>query len=87
MTGKTVTATGFKTHTGRYLDDAAKTPVFITKYGRPTRVLLDIDEYERLRRYDTRRTYAPHELPDAVKEELEKGYQGRKTPELDPLLK
>lgn len=87
MTGKTVTATGFKTHTGRYLDEAAKAPVFITKYGRTARVLLDIDEYERLHRYDTRRTYAPHELPREIKEELEKGYQGRETPELDPLLK
>lgn len=87
MTGKTVTATGFKTHTGRYLDEAAKEPVFITRHGRCTRVLLDIDEYERLNSYDTRRTYAPHELPEEIKEELEKGYQGRGTPELDHLLK
>lgn len=46
-----------------------------------------MDEYKQLNRDDTRCTYAPHELPEGIREELEKGYQGRGTPELDHLLK
>lgn len=50
-----VTSTTFQNNAGRYLEQAAKTPVVITKYRRPARVLLDIDEYERLKALDTRR--------------------------------
>ena len=31
---------------------------------------------ECLKKEDTRKAYYPHELPDDLKEELEKGYQG-----------
>ncbi len=47
---------------------------------------IDIEEYERLKRYDTRQALYPHELSDELKAELEKGYQGEATPELDHLL-
>ncbi len=43
-----VTATEFKNRTGRYLDDAARAPVMITRFGRPVRILLDIEDYESL---------------------------------------
>ncbi len=82
-----VTATEFQTRAGKYIKSAAKEPVYITKHNRPARVLIDIDEYERLKSYDTRQALYPHELPDDVKSELEKGYQGPSRPELDHLMK
>ena len=82
-----VTATEFQTRAGQYIEDAAKNPVYITKHGRPVRVLIDVEEYERLKAYDTRQALYPHELPDELKAELEKGYQGPSRPELDHLMK
>lgn len=87
MTDKTVPSTEFQNRAGRWIDESGKAPVFITRYDRPVRVLLDIEEYERLKSYDTRKALAPHELSDALKAELEKGYQGEPTPELDHLMK
>ena len=55
MDRKTVTSTEFRIKAGQYLDDAAKAPVFITKHHRVTRVLIDIDEYERLSKAAARR--------------------------------
>ena len=86
MTRKTVSSTEFQTRAGAYIEQAAKQPVFITKHQRPLRVLIDIEEYERLKQYDTRRALYPHELSDRLKAELEKGYGGDETPELDHLL-
>lgn len=86
MSAKTVSSTEFQTRAGQYIDEAGKGPVFITKHRRPVRVLVDIDEYERLKEFDTRRALYPHELPDHLKAELEQGYQGSATPDLDPLM-
>ncbi len=87
MGSKNVTATEFQNRAGQYLDESGKAPVFITRYNRPLRVLMDIEEYERLKNGDTRKAFYPHELPDAWKKELDKGFQGEATPELDALLK
>lgn len=81
-----VTATEFKNRAGQYLDESGKNPVFITRHERTVRVLVDIDEYTRLKNHDTRKHLYPHQLSDEMKAELEKGYQGRETPELDHLL-
>ena len=54
MTLKTVTSTEFRARAGQYLDEAAKAPVIITKHNRPARVLIDIEEYERLRKRSER---------------------------------
>ena len=54
MTQKSVTSTEFRAKAGVYLDEAGKQPVFITKHDRVTRVVLDIDEYERLKAQDER---------------------------------
>lgn len=54
MALKTVTATEFRARAGQYLDEAAKAPVVITKHNRPARILLDIEEYERLQKHSTR---------------------------------
>jgi len=82
-----VTSTEFRSRPGRYLDEAGRRPVFITQDEGPVRVLLDIDEYERLKRHDTRRAMHPADLPDHLKDELEKGWRGEPTPELDHLLR
>jgi prevent-host-death family protein len=87
MADKQVTSTEFQNKAGVYLDNAGRAPVFITRHNRPYRVLIDILDYERLKSFDTRRAYAPHELPDAIKAELDKGYQGEETPQLDHLLR
>ncbi len=81
-----VTATEFQTRAGQYLDRSGKQPVYITKHNRPVRVLIDVEEYERLKAYDTRQVLYPDELPDDIKAELEKGYQGPSRPDLDHLM-
>ena len=81
METRYVTSTDFQNRAGQYLDESAKAPIFITRYNRPVRVLIDVEEYERLKRGDTRRALYPHELSDALKAELEKGYQGRMPPD------
>lgn len=43
-----VTATEFKNRAGQYLDESGEGPVFITRHGRKARVLLNINDYERL---------------------------------------
>lgn len=86
MAYKTVTATEFQTRAGAYIERSAKEPVVITKHNKPARVLVDYDEYERLKRYDTRRALYPHELHEDGLADLSKGYQGEATPELDHLL-
>jgi prevent-host-death family protein len=83
---KNISSTEFQNQAGRYIDLSAKGPIFITKYKRPVRVLLDIEEYERLKKYDTRESLYPHELSGELKEELEKGYLGDRNPELDHLM-
>ncbi len=87
MSETEVTSTEFQTRAGLYLEQSAKTPIFITRYNRPIRVLLDIDEYEHLKRYDTRKALYPHELSDELKAEFEQGYQGEETPELEDLTR
>ena len=86
MDTKNISSSEFQQGAGRYLDESGKAPIFITRYGRPARVLLDIDEYERLKSYDTRRALYPHELSDDLKAELANGYQGEDTPDLDEYL-
>ena len=86
MENKCVTSTDFQNRAGLYIEKSAKMPVFITKHSRPVRVLIDIDEYERLKEYDTREALYPHELSHELKIELEKPYQGKPNPELDHLM-
>ena len=87
MTVKTVPSTEFQNRAGRYIDDAGTDPVVITRHNRPVRVLLHIDEYKRLKQYDTRQALYPHELSEELKTELDQGYQGEPTPDLDHLMK
>jgi prevent-host-death family protein len=82
----TVASTEFQNRAGLYIERAAKSPVFITKHRRPVRVLIDIEEYERLKARDTRQAYYTHELPDAWAEELEKADVSHIDPKLDHLM-
>jgi prevent-host-death family protein len=66
-----VASTEFQNRAGLYMDHAAKAPVFITKHNRPNRVLLDIEEYNRLKARDTRVAYWSGELPNDIVEALE----------------
>lgn len=47
-TASGIPSTEFQNRAGQYLEEAAKGPVTITRYGRPLRVLLDAEEYARL---------------------------------------
>ncbi|MGB0696155.1 MAG: type II toxin-antitoxin system Phd/YefM family antitoxin [Rhodospirillaceae bacterium] len=67
---KTITATEFQTRAGTYFDQAAKGPIVITKHRRPVRVLVDYDEYERLKKNDTREAYYAHELSDDLADQI-----------------
>ncbi len=49
MTEFTIPSTEFQNRAGAYIERSAKEPVFITKHNRPVRVLLDIEEYRKLR--------------------------------------
>ena len=82
----TVPSTEFQNRAGLYMDEAAKAPVFITRHRRPVRVLIDIDEYERLKACDTRRAYYAHEVPDEWLAALDKADFSHIDPNLDKLL-
>ena len=77
MAHTTITSTELQTRAGKYLDEAGEVPVYITRPDRPDRVLVDASEYERLKRFDTRQTWYPEELPDHIKAAFERGYEGQ----------
>ena len=81
-----VASTEFQTRAGLYIERAAKNPVFITKHSRPVRVLLDIEEYNRLKARDTRKAYYAHELPDEVVKALKNSDLSHIDPKLDLLM-
>ncbi len=85
MTDLTVASTEFQTRAGLYIERAAKTPVFITKHSRPVRVLIDIDEYERLKARDTRQAITPSDLTDAELEHM-MTHHGPRNAHLDHLM-
>ena len=60
--GQQVTSTEFANDVSRYLNDAGKELIVITRHNRPACVLIDIDEYKRLAAYDTRQYLHPSEL-------------------------
>ena len=56
MERKFISSTEFRNKAGQFFDEAAKRPVFIRKHAHATRVLMDIDEYERLQAVDKRQS-------------------------------
>ena len=81
-----VTSTHFQQNVGEVCDMARKGPILVTRHNRPQVVVLDPDEYERLKQYDTRRALHPSVLDDDIKAALQDGYQGVETPDLDHLM-
>jgi len=84
---KQVAATEFQNRAGLYFETSAKEPVFITRYKRPVRVLIDIDEYERLKARDTREALAVEDLSWEEINNLSSDDYGEVDPELENLLK
>jgi len=82
---KQVASTEFQSRAGKYLEDASKEPVFITRYNRPARVLVDIDEYERLKKRDTREALAVEDLTWEEINSLSADDYGPVDPELEKL--
>lgn len=83
---KTVTSTEFQQAVGDYGDRARRGPLIVTRHKRPWFVVLDPDEYARLKRYDTRKSLYPHELSGELKAELEKAEMDPKRAHLDDLM-
>lgn len=81
-----VTSTNFSNAIGLYIDKSAKNPIFITKYNRVSRVLLDAQEYMRLKALDTREFLHPSELSDELKAELQTATMDSKYDHLNKLL-
>lgn len=82
-----VSATEFQTRAGLYIEQSGKAPVFITKHRRLARVLIDIEEYERLKARDTRQAYLTEDLPDEWAEALMAADYGPVDPKLEALMK
>lgn len=83
MAEQTVAATEFQNNVGFYLDQAGKAPVVITRHRRRSRVVMDIDVYERLR---TRQAFRVEEIPEEWIEAIAKADFSHIDPELDRLL-
>ncbi|MBV1886424.1 MAG: type II toxin-antitoxin system Phd/YefM family antitoxin [Parvibaculaceae bacterium] len=81
-----VTSTEFANAVDRYLDDAAKEPIVITQHNRPVCVLIDIDEYKRLKAYDTRQSLHPSGLASDLREQLEISKMDSRHDHLNSLL-
>lgn len=86
MPNEYVASTDFQNRAGLYIERAAKAPVFITKHKRPVRVLVDIEEYERLAALDTRRVWLTEELPGEWIEAIANTTTDHIDPALDRLM-
>lgn len=61
----TISTVEFMRHFGRYHDAAQKSPITLTKHGRPSVVVLPVEMYEQLKEQaDPRRSYAAGEMPE-----------------------
>lgn len=87
MSDISVSATEFQTRAGLYIEQSGKAPVFITKHKRPARVLIDIDEYERLKARDTRRAFATEDMPEEWVNALQAAEYGEVDPNIEKLMK
>jgi prevent-host-death family protein len=81
-----VASTEFQNNAGLYMEKAAKAPVFITKHRRTARVLIDIDEYNRLKAGDTRRAFYAHEIPQDWQQALDSATFDHLDPSFDHLV-
>jgi prevent-host-death family protein len=83
---RTVTATEFQRKFGEFWEVSAKTPVFITKHDRPARVMLDEEEYRRLKDLDDRQALYVEELTKDERAMLRRAKMARRHDPLDELM-
>ncbi|MDI6836452.1 type II toxin-antitoxin system prevent-host-death family antitoxin [Ciceribacter thiooxidans] len=63
----TVTTAEFVRHFGHYHDEARKTPITLTKHGRPSVVVVPVELFEMLKGHaDPRRVYKAGEMPEQL---------------------
>ncbi|WP_077225109.1 MULTISPECIES: type II toxin-antitoxin system Phd/YefM family antitoxin [Agrobacterium] len=67
MKRKSISTAEFMRHFGRYHDEAQKSPITLTRHGRPSVVVMPVELFEKmLGRDDPRRSYAAGEMPDEL---------------------
>ena len=86
MASTRVTASEFQKAYGRYASLAKREAVTITNHGRDELVVLDAEEYERLRRLDDRVAMPVEALSKADLKRLEKSRIPEHTKKLDHLV-
>ena len=87
---RAVGSTEFQNHAGLYLDRAGSEPVVITKYRRPSRVLMDFEAYTRLQALakarPTRRAVKVEDLDPELAAALEAADYSHIDPDLNKLM-
>ena len=86
IAGQRVASREFIRSVGVYMDEAGKEPVIITKHNRDARVLMDVAEYERLKRKDTRKAFRAADMPDEHLDMIEEADYGPVDPKLEALM-
>ncbi len=85
----TVSSSEFQNRAGQYLERGAGT-VVITRFNRPTRVLVDYDEFHQLQKLakhrPTRRAFGASEMGAEIAAALETADYRHIDPELDKLM-
>ena len=86
MRSTRVTSSEFQKEYGRYSTMAKRQAVTITNHGRAELVILDAEEYERLRRLDDRVAISVDSLTESDLAELERSEIPEDTKQLDILV-
>lgn len=86
MASPRVTSSEFQKEYGRYSTLAKRQAVTITNHGRPELVVLDAEEYERLRRLDSRVAMPVEALSESDLEDMERSEIPEETRKLDILV-
>jgi prevent-host-death family protein len=81
-----ISAAEFQQSVGKFMDDAGRGPVVITKHKRPSRVLIDVEEYNRLKAFDLRKAFYAHEIPTEAIEALKATSYEHLDPSRDALM-
>ncbi|MDZ7928501.1 MAG: type II toxin-antitoxin system prevent-host-death family antitoxin [Agrobacterium sp.] len=84
MKRKSISTAEFMRHFGRYHDEAQKSPITLTKHGRPSVVVVPVELFEKMVGSDDPRTsYGAGEMPDELaamfKTQLEKDSEEYRT--------
>ncbi|NTZ89475.1 type II toxin-antitoxin system prevent-host-death family antitoxin [Agrobacterium tumefaciens] len=67
MKRKSISTAEFMRHFGRYHDEAQKSPITLTKHGRPSVVVVPVELFEKmLGSDDPRQSYGAGEMPDEM---------------------